>query len=78
MLPQADHLSDVFRRHCADRGWTPLHLPSSGAAEEKQLLQELIACREGGCAYLSRQLIQLAEQQGWASPWLDDLSLIHI
>ena len=72
MLPQADHLSDVFRRHCADRGWTPLHLPSNGAAEEEQLLQELIACREGGCAELSRELIQLAEQQGWASPWLDD------
>ena len=72
MLPQADHLSDVFRRHCADRGWTPLHLPSSGAAEEEQLLQELIACREGDCAELSLELIQLAEQQGWASPWLDD------
>ena len=72
MLPQADHLSDVFRRHCADRGWTPLHLPSSGAAEEEQLLKELIACREGGCAELSLELIQLAEQQGWGSPWLED------
>ena len=72
MLPQADHLSDVFRRHCADCRWTPLHLPSSGAASEEQLLQELIACREGGNAALSLALIQLAEHHGWTSPWLDD------
>ncbi|CRY91208.1 conserved hypothetical protein [Synechococcus sp. WH 8103] len=72
MLPQADHLSDVLRRHCADRGWTPLHLPSSEAADEEQLLQELIACREAGDADLSLELIQLAEQHGWESPWLED------
>ena len=72
MLPQADHLSDVLRRHCTNRGWTPLHLPSSGATEEEQLLQELIACREGGWADLSLELIELTEQHGWTSPWLDD------
>ena len=72
MLPQADYLSDVFRRHCAGCGYTPLHLPSSGAASEEQLLQELIACREGGDAALSLALIQLAEHHGWTSPWLDD------
>ena len=80
MLPQADRLSETLRRHCALVGWQPRHLPAQGLATEPQLLEELIACREAGRADLSLDLIQLADQAGWQSPWLEDnraRALVH-
>ena len=80
MLPQADQLSETLRRHCALVGWQPRHLPAQGAATEPQLLEELIACREAGRADLSLELIQLADQADWQSPWLEDnraRALVH-
>ena len=80
MLPQADQLSETLRCHCALVGWQPRHLPTQGTAREPQLLEELIACREAGRADLSLELIQLADQAGWQSPWLEDnraRALVH-
>ena len=72
MVPQADQLSERFRVHCSQRHWQPRQLPNHGPANEHQLLEELIACRDAGRADLSLELINIADQHGWQSPWLND------
>ena len=72
MVPQAEQLSESLRVHCVHRHWQPRQLPSHGPANEHQLLQELISCRDAGRADLSLELIDIADQHGWQSPWLND------
>ena len=72
LLPQANHLSDAIRKHCALRGWLMKHIPNRGPTGETQFLLEIISCRDNNRSDLSLELIEIGEKYGWSSPWLDD------
>jgi len=72
MLPQADNLTATLRSHCRLRGAPGTLLPEARAAEELEILEQLIAVRVAGRPALSLELIEICHQHHWQSPWLED------
>ena len=72
MLPQADNLTASLRSRCKLRGFPGIVLPEARAAEEQEILEQLIAIREAGRPALSLELIEICHQHTWQSPWLED------
>lgn len=68
-----DQLRARLLAHCRLCGWKPRRIGQPGSQPGlEEVLEEVIACRELGAHQLSAELIDLTEEQGWFSPWLED------
>ena len=66
-------LRSSLAEHCRLRGWNPRFIGQPGSHYGLlEVLEEVIACRDVGANFLSLELIELTEAQGWRNPWLDD------
>lgn len=72
MFPQADDLTASLRARCVLRGYQGTVLPETRAAEEQEILQQLIDVRDAKRPELSLELIEICHQHTWQSPWLED------